>query len=157
MRYLIDGHNLIPKLGLSLRDVDDEDQLTDILQNYCRLTRSQAEIYFDNAPPGFSGARSRPPLVLHYVRAGRTADDAIRARLKRLGNAARNWTVVSSDRQVQAAAKRARAAVLSSEAFAARVRSGPPPAPEAEKPDPAQQDLDEWLALFGGDEAPPSS
>ncbi len=152
MRYLIDGHNLIPKLGLSLRDIDDEEQLTNILQNYCRQMRHRAEIYFDNAPPGFSGARNRPPLVIHYVRAGRTADEAIRARLKRLGNDARNWTVVSSDRQVQAAARGARARVLSAEDFAARVRSGPPPSPQAEKPEPSAEEIDEWLALFNGKE-----
>ncbi len=152
MRYLIDGHNLIPKLGLSLRDVDDEAQLTNILQAYCRQTRSQAEVYFDNAPPGFSGSRRYPPLTVHYVRAGRTADEAIYARLRRLGNEARNWAVVSSDRQVQANARAARAQVLSSEAFAARIRQQAAPNPEAEKPDPAAQNLDEWLALFGADE-----
>ena len=31
MPYLIDGHNLIPKMGLKLADLDDEMQLIELL------------------------------------------------------------------------------------------------------------------------------
>ena len=50
MPYLIDGHNLIPKLGLRLDSVNDEMELISILQEYCRLERKQVELYFDGAP-----------------------------------------------------------------------------------------------------------
>jgi hypothetical protein len=149
MPYIIDGHNLIPNLGLSLRDIDDEEKLIALLQDYCRRNRIEAEIYFDNAPPGFSGARNHTPLIIHYVRAGLTADEAIAARLKRLGNEARNWVVVSSDRMVQASARRARSRVMTSEAFAERVLQSPEAHEETEKPNPEDIDLDEWLRLFG--------
>lgn len=39
MPYLIDGHNLIPKLGLRLDSMDDEMELVAILQEYARLER----------------------------------------------------------------------------------------------------------------------
>ena len=35
MSYLIDGHNLIPKIpGLTLRQMDDENELIEILQRF---------------------------------------------------------------------------------------------------------------------------
>ena len=124
MPTLIDGHNLIPKLGLSLRSLDDEMQLVARLQEFCRAERKKSlEVYFDGAPAGQVGTRKMGLVTAHFVRLGATADSAIRARLKTLGRAARNWTVVTSDRQVQADAHSAGAAVVSSEAFAARVNA----------------------------------
>ena len=53
MPYIIDGHNLIPKIpGINLGDIDDEVQLIKMLQDFCRLRRTRVEVYFDNAPPG---------------------------------------------------------------------------------------------------------
>ena len=49
MAYMIDGHNLIPKLGLRLDSLDDEEQLLALLQEFCRLRRAQVEVYFDGA------------------------------------------------------------------------------------------------------------
>jgi uncharacterized protein len=116
MPYLIDGHNLIPKVaGLSLKAMDDEIQLIELLQEFCRIRGKQVEVYFDNSPPGQPQSRLFGPVTARFIREGRTADDAIAARLKRLGRSARNWTVVSSDRAVQAGAREAQAQVLSSE------------------------------------------
>ncbi len=52
MPYLIDGHNLIPKLGLRLDSPDDEMELAAILQEFARLNRREVEVYFDGAPAG---------------------------------------------------------------------------------------------------------
>jgi uncharacterized protein len=102
MPYLIDGHNLIPKVpGLNLSDIDDEMELVELLQVFCRRKRKTAEVYFDQAPPGFSGRRRFGQVTAYFVPQGHSADDAIRQRLKHLGKAARNWAVVSSDHQVQ--------------------------------------------------------
>jgi hypothetical protein len=83
------------------------------------------------------------------VRLGSTADNAIRNRLKALRKNARNWTVVSSDRQVQAEARAVLAEVISSEAFAALLKEARDSAP---KPDPerklSQKEIDDWLKLF---------
>src|SRR5512141_2224967 len=118
MPYIIDGHNLIPKIpGLALDAVDDEAQLIVLLQDYCRLARKEAEVFFDNAPAGQPRARNFGLVIARFVRQGTTADQAIRRRLGRLEREARNWTVVSSDLEVQAAARSARAHFISSEAF----------------------------------------
>ena len=123
MQYLVDGHNLIPALGLSLRSAEDEMQLVARLQVFCRVERSRAEVYFDGAPAGQAGPRRFGLVTAHFVRQTSTADSAIRARLASLGNAARNWTVVSADREVQAAARAVRAEVVSSQDFASRMQN----------------------------------
>ena len=86
MPYIIDGHNLIPKIpGLSLQDLDDEIQLVKMLQEFCRINRKQVEVFFDNAPPGQPVARNYGSVVARFVREGGTADRAIHNKLKRLG------------------------------------------------------------------------
>ncbi len=151
MDYLIDGHNLIPHVpGLSLRDPDDEQRLAEQVLAFCRAGRHRAEVYFDGAPPAQARRQNLGGRVtLIFVARGRTADDAIRARLHGLGRAARNVAVVTSDRQVQAAARAAGARVIPSSAFARRLRAAPPP-PAAEKPAAlAPDEVEEWLRLFG--------
>lgn len=157
MPFLIDGHNLIPKLGLDINSFDDEDELVMRLNEYCRLSRKgNIEVYFDNAPPGVPESRKVGLVTAHFVRRPLIADEAIRLRLKKLGRAARNWSVVSSDRRVQAEARAAGATVISSDEFAATVidtlRVGPPPQahpqPGAKPGGMSERELNEWLALF---------
>lgn len=150
MPFLIDGHNLIPKLGLSLRSADDEMQLVARLQAFCRAERKPVEVYFDGAPAGQVGTRKFGLVTAHFVRLGSTADAAIRARLKTLGRAARNWTVVTSDRQVQAEARAAGAVIVSSDTFAGQViESMRAPAPgSAHEAGMSDAEVDDWLRLF---------
>jgi predicted RNA-binding protein with PIN domain len=123
MPYMIDGHNLIPKLGLRLDDPDDELELVRLLQDFARIKRLQVEVYFDGAPAGQAGMRKMGMVKAHFVRQGQTADSAIRSRLEDMGKASKNWTVISSDREVQNAAKTNQAQVLSSEDFVKAIRS----------------------------------
>jgi predicted RNA-binding protein with PIN domain len=150
MIYIIDGHNLIPKLGLSLQSMDDEEELIRRLQEFCRLRRAHVEVYFDGAPPGQAATRSAGSVAVHLVRQGSTADAAIETRLGRLGRQARNWTVVSSDRRVQAAGRAAHAQVLSSEEFALEISraqvAGVLRTKSEATPDP--QEVEEWLEEF---------
>lgn len=118
MPYLIDGHNLIPKLGLRLDSIDDELDLLVKLQEFCRLRRTQVEVYFDGALPGNPTTRKAGMVTAHFVRKGSSADAAIEARLIRLKKTAKNWTVISSDRRVQRAAGAAQARAMSSDEFA---------------------------------------
>jgi predicted RNA-binding protein with PIN domain len=157
MPTIIDGHNLIPKLpGFSLRAVDDEIQLIELLQEYCRRARKHVEVYFDSAPPGQSRAKNYGSVTAHFVRQGQTADQAIRNKLSRLGGKARNWTVVSSDREVQSTARAARARVMSAEAFAGRItevlaqEEGRGEMQDERSLNP--EELQDWLKLFGADE-----
>ena len=150
MPYLIDGHNLIPKLGLHLDSIDDEMELISILQEFCRLTRKQIEVFFDGAPTPHARTRKLGTVTAYFVQLGTTADNAIRNRVKRLGKSAKNWTVVSSDRQVQAEARAAQAEVVSSDAFANLLKqvrnSASKPTDERKLTD---QELEDWLKLFG--------
>lgn len=149
MPYLIDGHNLIPKTGLRLDSADDEMELIAILQEFCRIEQKQAEVFFDGAPALQAGTRRLGAVTAHFVRQGTTADNAIRNRLKALGRGARNWTVVSSDRQVQADARAVSAEILSSDAFAAMIKGTRATAPKPGKERKlSQQEVDEWLRLF---------
>jgi hypothetical protein len=150
MPYLIDGHNLIPKLGLRLDSVDDEMELVRLLQEYCRLTRrSGVEVYFDGAPAGQAGTRRMSPITAHFVPLGSSADAAIRKRLKALGRSAKNWTVVTSDRQVQADARAAQAEVISSETFAALLKEARSSSPEPSREQKlSDAEMEEWIRLF---------
>ncbi len=169
---LIDGHNLIGKLaGFSLSDIDDENRLLGLLQVYTRTRRKRIEVYFDGAPPGQAGTRAVGTVQAVFVPLGNTADSAIRARLAALGKAARNLSVVTSDRMVQSEARSRGAGVISSEDFARDLLSASQEAAAAK--DPAQsgratrgstrqsrrapndsgpalspKEVDEWLDLF---------
>ncbi len=157
MPYLIDGHNLIPKIpGLNLRKIDDEIALIEILQGFCQRTGKQVEVYFDNAPPGYSGTRKYGNVKAHFVRAGRTADAAIRRRLSGLGRGAKNWTVISSDRQVQAEARSRGAAILPAEDFTSLLQTNFAASAKNEPPEKlSQEEIEEWLKIFStGDPNP---
>jgi hypothetical protein len=150
MPYLIDGHNLIPKAGLRLDSPDDEMELVVILQEFARLKRQQVEVYFDGAPVGYDGTRSLGTIRAHFIRQGQTADNAIRARLNRMAKDARNWIVVSSDREVQSSARTMHAQYISAEEFVKSLRelrdSIPKPNTDDERISPAE--VDEWLKIF---------
>jgi predicted RNA-binding protein with PIN domain len=151
MPYLIDGHNLIPKLGLRLDSLDDEMELVARLQEFCRLRRAQVEVYFDGAPPGFASTRKEGMVTAHFVRKGATADAAIENRLLKLKKTARNWTVVSSDRRVQGAAGAAQAKSMPAEEFAREMaraqRSGS--GKTGSETELSDDDVKEWLKIFG--------
>ncbi len=156
MPYLIDGHNLIPKVpGLSLETLDDEMQLVELLLDFCRRRRKQVEVFFDKAPVGYPRSRNFGAVIARFVREGQTADEAIRSRLTRLGRQARNWTVVSSDQAVQSAARAARAHFISAEAFSQELfltiqdtASDP-----GKQTDPllSEDEVDTWLDIFEAD------
>ena len=149
MPYLIDGHNLIPKLGLHLDSIDDEMELVAILQEFCRLEHRQVEVFFDGAPAPHAGSRRLGSVTAHFVRLGTTADDAIRNRLKKLGKSARNWIVVSSDRQIQADARAAQAEIASTDSFAGLLKQAQNSAPKLNNDRKVSpQEVDEWLKIF---------
>lgn len=155
MPYLIDGHNLIPKVpGLNLNEFDDEQALIELLVTFCNRRRQQVEVFFDNAPAGGSPVRTFGGLVTaRFIRQGKTADEAIRLRLERLGRQSRNWTVVSSDHAVQASARHAQARLLTSDAFAAlmQLQVDDQAIDRGADPDAGvrPEDIDDWLKLFG--------
>lgn len=150
MPYLIDGHNLIPKVGLRLDSPDDELELVAILQEFARIKRQQVEVYFDGAPIGQAGTRSLGTIRAHFVKLGQTADNAIRARLNRMEKDARNWIVVSSDREVQSSARVVHAQYISAEEFVKLLRAAQHSASKSTTAEKklSSTEVDEWLKFF---------
>jgi predicted RNA-binding protein with PIN domain len=149
--YLIDGHNLIAATpGISLSDLDDEQALTQILVNFARSSRKSITVYFDRgsllAPP----ISNTSAVTIHFIRPPRTADDAIRSHIDRLGREATNWTVVSSDGEVIVAARRAGARIIDSQSFASQITTVPDHELEVEKPDAVLEtdEIEAWEKLF---------
>jgi predicted RNA-binding protein with PIN domain len=152
MPYLIDGHNLIPKLGLRLDSPDDEMELIVVLQEFARLDRSALEVYFDGAPVGQAGTHKLGAVKAHFVRLGQTADAAIRSHLQKMGRAARNWIVVSSDREIQNAAHTFQAKIISSDEFAKLIKQSLESTPKQADKILSRNELDEWMRIFSSRE-----
>lgn len=154
MPYLIDGHNLIPKIpGFSLRMIDDEQKLIQLLQDFCRVQRKNVDVYFDNASPGQQPSQRFGPVTAYFVRQGTPADIAIQRRLVGMGKGATGWTVVSSDQAVQRAAHQSGAKTLSSDQFTDLLGNILMQIGDLDKDRPqtleSQNDVDDWLKLFG--------
>ncbi len=151
MPFIIDGHNLIAALpDLDLSDPDDERKLVEILQGFCSRSNRRATVYFDRGVPGGEPTIKSGRVNVRFVPLPRTADDAIRDHLLKLGKEAPNWTVVSSDREVISAAGRAGAVVLHSDAFGQMISTSTNTSVQSEKPMGAMsdEDLAEWEKLF---------
>jgi len=150
MPYMIDGHNLIPKLGLPLNFIDDEMYLVRRLQEFCRLRRVQMEVFFDGAPPGRVANHKFGAVTAHFIRQASSADAAIEAQLAQLGKTAKNWTVVSSDHRVQRAAAAVHCRVLSSEDFSREMIKAATDSGKIvrEPSEISPGELEEWLNIF---------
>ncbi len=124
MQYIIDGHNLIPHVrGLSLQDQEDEQALIDILTPFLRATSSRALVFFDKAALGHEGKRNFGLVQAVFVPASQIADEAIENHIQKLGTSARNQTLVSSDRRVQAAGRSRYMTILTSAELAQKIRA----------------------------------
>ena len=156
MPYIIDGHNLIPKIpGLSLRDLDDEGALIQILGKFANQHRTKIEVFFDRAPAGQARSQVFGLVKAVFVRQGSSADHAIKTRLKKLAKQAKNWTVVSSDGDIRAEARSYQSRVLTAQEFARLIHDGVKQKPTIEdideKPDQPTPDVDYWLEQFSGE------
>lgn len=156
MPYLIDGHNLIPYIpGITLKDLDDEQALIDLLERFARRERTRVEVYFDQAPPSRAGSRSFGSVRAHFIRQGTTADQAIVSRLNQLGKEAKNWTVVTSDREILAEARSIHSRTLSSSEFANQISAASDASgtteSKGEDPEVPGEEVDYWLDQFKGE------
>lgn len=155
MPYLVDGHNLIPHIpGITLKDLDDERALIALLDRFARMDRSRIEIYFDKAPPSRARIEKIGRITAHFVRQGITADQAIISRLKNMGKEAKNWTVVTADREILVEARSRHSKTMPSAAFASLVLKGRGPSSagfdKGEEPDISGEEVDYWLDQFNG-------
>ncbi|HET7877111.1 MAG TPA: NYN domain-containing protein [Methylomirabilota bacterium] len=130
MRWLVDGYNVIRRSSeLAARERESLERgrraLIGLLSASARDQRDQFTVVFDGAGPGGSGLGAARVRVLFS--SARGSADALLAQLARPGDA-----VVSSDRAVQAAARRAGAVAVSADDFLARLSARPAGAPTAE-------------------------
>lgn len=151
-RFIVDGHNLIPKIpGVSLEDLEDENRLIEILNEFCRLGRAQVEVYFDGAPNPTTPQRKSGLSHAHFIRKGLSADDAIIDYVRKQQKPSFQLTVVSSDHRVQTAVKTAGAIAMTSEAFAAemqRVFTSPAALQEQKEKRLSPEEVAAWLDEF---------
>ena len=121
------------------------------MQEYCRISRSKAELFFDGAPPAQGKHVKSGLLHVHFIRLEKTADDAIIHYLQNLTKVDKSIVVVSSDHQVQARARMLHAEVISSEEFSGLMRK------EFNKSDvvnqkreqpPTPDEMEEFLTMF---------
>ena len=158
MPYLIDGHNLIPYIpGLSLKDMDDEIALIKLLQSFSRQHKTKVEVYFDQAPATRAGSRSFGSVKAYFVRQDSTADKAMINRLSRMGKDAKNWTVVTSDREILVEAKSAHSQILKSAEFALELRSVKSgissDLDKQDTPEVSDGEVNYWLDIFNSDDS----
>lgn len=153
MRYIIDGHNLIPRIaGLSLEELDDEARLIQILVKFCQKKRDKVIVFFDKAAPGHQVAFNYGAVNAFFVSERRKADDAIHDYLVAHRSEARNFIVVSSDRQVQRDARAFHAGILSAESFSGQLSTrlimAGQTAGESNADPLTPEEVDEWEKLF---------
>lgn len=154
MTYLIDGHNLIPKIpGLRLDQLDDEQGLISLLSSFCEIKNCHMEVIFDAGRVGEVRHFNHNRLKVHFVLPPAKADDAILLRLIAAKRSARNFIVVTSDRQVQERSRRSGAQVISSSIFARTLLAHVQPLSDHHQPDKSGIQDDEisyWEDLFSG-------
>ena len=164
MHYIIDGHNLIGKMpDISLKDPNDEVKLTMRIKSWVAESKKrEVTLFFDGGIQGMTMNRmSSRNLKVIFAPAGKTADSLIISHLRKLKNP-REYTLVTSDREIIGHAKTLRIRSLLSEEFIERMgfvfkeqsEKAPKTKKEApsEKPDVAKisdADVQEWLDLFG--------
>src|SRR5690606_7609233 len=156
MHFVIDGHNLIAKMpGISLSDPDDEAQLILRLRRWVAANpKRRVTVYFDGGLPGGRAPHlSATRLEVVFASSGQPADDLLLRHLRRIKNPP-EYTLVTSDRKIVAAAEKRRVTVLLSEDFAPELAEDataapPPPREVVEKPLLSEAEVAAWMELFG--------
>ena len=164
MHYIIDGHNLIGKMpDISLKDPNDEIKLTIRIKSWVAESKKrQVTLFFDGGIQGSHQNRlSGRNMKVIFAPSGRTADSLIISQMRKLKNP-REYTLVTSDREIIGHAKSLRIRSLLSEEFIDRMgfvfKEKPEKAPKVEKeakpdkPDASkisEAEVQEWLDLFG--------
>jgi len=151
---LVDGHNLIGR-GLRLplsREEEGRRRVVERLSAWASSRREPVTVVFDGDRAGGTQTGRLGALGVVYSPSTRTADDEI-LRLLRKTNP-RSVLVVTSDRRLAVRVRGLGGRVETAEAFWARIRPSSPGVVEPEKPEPAEEEVEEWLRLFRQGKAP---
>ncbi|MBL8879827.1 MAG: NYN domain-containing protein [Phycisphaerales bacterium] len=165
MQLLIDGNNLL--FAAQAHDPErpiGRSALCKSIGEWAAQKRAAVEIVFDGPAPrdGLLEQIAADGVRVTFSGAGVSADDAIR-RILELHSGTRHLLVVSTDREVAAAARRRGATTRKSDEFwpALVAQLAQPPRPRLEPPEKrrglSEHEAEQWLRDFGLDqpEAPP--
>jgi predicted RNA-binding protein with PIN domain len=160
---LVDGYNLIHKFPdiscfLSADLQHARLLLCSRLSSYAVRANARITIVFDGKDVGVHPLPAQPNIKVLFSQHGEKADILIK-RLAKWHLDDTNWAVVTSDLDIQDAARRFRLSVESSEDFAEKVRRALSPlikksadaaAKENGGKPEALKELDYWQKIFGG-------
>lgn len=157
MPYLIDGHNLIGRLpDIDLNDPNDEALLVQKLTGFVARTRKKCVVVFDAGLPGGESRLSTHGVKVIFASHLSNADQVIIERIGKTANPT-TWTVVSSDNRVLDAADRRKMKTLRAAEFAEILRRptlpGQPGVDIAADVHLSDDEVDDWLRLFDGDQS----
>jgi predicted RNA-binding protein with PIN domain len=151
MPYLFDGHNIIGKIPeIHLDDPEDERQLVHLLSKFLSRVAKTGTVYFDRRSPGGKRKYRLGRLQVEFMTSPNTADQAIQTKLRRLRGEARNYTVVTSDREIETTAKAMGAKVIQSQVFVQQLEDQPSTIDREEKPEYSLsiEDVELWEKIF---------
>jgi predicted RNA-binding protein with PIN domain len=153
MPLLIDGHNLIGQIpGLSLADPDDEGDLVMLLRRYTTAQRGRkVVVVFDHGVYGHPQTLDGYGVSCYFARSPQDADAQLIKRIRALKRP-RDWTLVTSDRQIARAAEEHGVRVISSHVFARQLLAPARPAATQEEQRDirlSEAEIEKWLRLFG--------
>ena len=158
MPYLVDGHNLLWAIhhhDEHFAPVDDR-ALCRLLARYGRSMHDRVELIYDGVGPPDKGAfYGHRNLQVSFAGEGSDADTLIEHRVQTCTQPKR-LVVVSTDRRVRTAARRAKATSVPSVEFWMRVlerlnRKRAAPEPSGKRHGVSKQETRQWLKTFGLD------
>jgi predicted RNA-binding protein with PIN domain len=112
----------------------------------------QTVVFDGGVPGGEDHYLSTSKVKVLFAPGNLSADDLIIARINRVDNPT-EYMVVTSDREVQSAAKKRKLALITSEDFSPMVdatESGDDNGEFSTDPEISEDELSEWLELFNG-------
>jgi hypothetical protein len=157
--YLIDGHNLIGQMpDLSLTDEHDEAKLVQKLIGFSARGGKRITVVFDHGLPGGKSRLSTGTVEVIFATQGGSADAVMKQRIARAKDVGQ-WTVISNDHEVLAAARARKMRALTCREFAPLLQA-PPSQPQPFKNKAGEsmdvrvspKEVEEWLKVFGGGE-----
>lgn len=151
MHYLIDGNNLMPVLGISLRrPFEGRRTLIRYLVELVATRRGKVQVVFDGQPDAaFPDGRRFKGVQVYYSRRGSDADTRIKDMLTK-SSYRRDTVLVSSDRSLGAFASGLGAKVMLSSDFKAFLEdSRSSSSPDENIGSPETLNVGEWMDFFG--------
>lgn len=155
MPYLIDGHNLIGQLSdIALDDPNDEALLVQKLNGFAARTHKRCVVIFDHGLPGGKSRMSTRGVQVVFASQRSNADRVMIERISKIPDP-KNWTAISSDNDVRAAALERRMQAMLSADFARLIEQPfllKPDIGERENVQLSANEVEEWMKFFNPDD-----